>query len=706
MKKNYLKVLLAALCLLVGSNAWADDVYTTVYTRANVSAWTNDDLADWGGNTNLTLDATHGLYFNTTKPGSAYSATKSFTIADNAKVKYEVNWYTGNSTGRDSNFEYVKFGDKVCIGYNSNYHFYLSLTGSCAMTVDLTSQLKTPGTSAITIIFDTAKKKVESFSFRGTDITEYVADALEGNFNSVTFGFQRGGSTSNWAYPNGLESITVSQCEQDVSSANYTVNYKLGDAVVKTVSSSSVVGAEITADVAVDGEGDYAGNHYLITAENAPSMVLESGANVLDVPVRAPYTATLKVTTTVGTNEPQEVVTNLTETDTKVCAWSYAYPLYVKSGDVYYKVDVTTAFGEGGTFTDGQTIEKAVTYSTVDEDIVFFYDQATAGTNYTYTNGTDGNVGAQNARGGSAAIRGIGLITLDAGTYEFITYFTARNGRGLGIRDNDNATDPLFILTTDKNDAQTEGLRYGSFTLDAETSCVINGANSGEAKTNQSEDFDYIIIKKKVTSVTATIGDQGYSTFASAYALDLDNLPEGLEAYYVADSNVSDNAVTLTAAEGAVAAGEGLILKGEAGAEYSIPVADGDGAAIEGNYLVGVTTADGVDVFGLGKYVLVNREETAGVMFAMTFSDPGHQAQATAHVPAGKAYLDLSSAFGGAAKERLFISFDGEATAINAVEGAKKADNDVLYNLNGQRVDGAYKGIAIKAGKKVYVNMK
>jgi len=662
--------------LCVGGSAWAQDTYETVYTRAAVSDWKETDKADWGGNSNLTIDATYGLYFNTTKPGSAYSATKSFEIEENAKVKYEVNWYTGNSTGRDSNYEYIKFGDKVCIGYNSNYRFYLSLTGSCAMTNDLSgSQNKTPGTSTITIIFNTATKKVESFFFRGTDITNKVADALEGNFNSLTFGLQRGGSTSNWGYPNGLVTVTVSQCKQTVSIANYTINYKLGDAVVKTVSSSSVVGAEIDADMAIDGEGDYAGNHYVITADAVPSMTLVAGENVLNVPVRVPYTATLNVTTTInGTANVQSI--NLTESDTKSCAWSYAYPKYVKSGDIYYLCDAST-FVFSGTFTDGQTIEQSVNYPTADESIIFYQEaESTASTNPDYSWGGSGHVAAQNARD-----RGISVGTLPAGNYTFTVNFTAANKRSLVIRQSTN--DPLALVGT-SNEDMTTGLKHANFTLSAETTGLwINGANSGEAKTNQSEDFDYVLISKMGSK--ATIGATGYTTFASAEALDLANLPEGLTAYVA--TSVDDTDVHFTSIETAVPAGTGLLLKGDASTSYSIPVA-ASAEAVSGNRLVGCTEQTTLEA-NANYYVMVNNGGSAEFQ---SLSSKG------ATIPAGKAYLNAATVAGA----RLRIVFNNETTGISTLENANVL-NENYYNLSGQRIAAPQKGLYIVNGKKVII---
>ena len=496
MKKQLLRPMFVALMALMGmSTAWADDTYTEVYGRTTVASWTEADIAEWGGSEFLSINADHGLFFNTTKPSTAYSATKSFSISENAKVKYEVNWYVANSTGRTSNFEYIQFGDKVRIGYTSDYKFYLDLTGTCSTTTALTTQNKTPGTSAITIIFNTATNSVESFIFRGTDITNQVSSALEGTFNSVSFGFQRGGSTSNWDYPNGIETIKVSQAEQTVSTANYTINYTFEENNVKSFTSTSIVGAEIFAEKAIDGND---GQHYLVIADEIPSIVLTAGENVLNVPVRKPYTA--KVYLTWITEDARGgLVFNPVETDDKECKWSIAHSLYIKPynpnggpSNIYYRANNDETFGEEGTFTNGETISRDV-YYTKDPTVVFFNESSTGtGTNYTLSNGSDGFVAAQNARN-----RGISVGSLPAGTYKFIVNITAANKRSVVLREGTN--DPIASLGTSDAD-MTTGIKEVEFTLDEDTDNLwINGANSGEAKTNQSENFDYALITKDIT---------------------------------------------------------------------------------------------------------------------------------------------------------------------------------------------------------------
>ena len=187
------------------------------------------------------------------------------------------------------------------------------------------------------------------------------------------------------------------------------------------------------------------------------------------------------------------------------------------------------------------------------------------------------------------------------------------------------------------------------------------------------------------TPVSATLGSNGYSTFASPYPLDLTNLPDGLTAYKAA---VDGATVTFTELSQAVPAYTGILLKGDESASYSIPVA-GAGTTVTGNdfYVneAGTTFSpeSGYNYFGLKKNTL-----TFGLF------DPSAVA-----IPADKAYLKVSAGAGA----RLDISFDGEApTGISAfaeTEDGVQQDgkfledgqivivkNGVKYRANGQIV--------------------
>ena len=70
--------------------------------------------------------------------------------------------------------------------------------------------------------------------------------------------------------------------------------------------------------------------------------------------------------------------------------------------------------------------------------------------------------------------------------------------------------------------------------------------------------------------------------------------------------------------------------------------------------------------------------------------------------PVHKAYMELPS--GAPAKLSLSFGDDDETTDIESVTTDEEAkDNDVYYNLNGQRVSNPQKGVYIHNGKKVII---
>ena len=197
--------------------------------------------------------------------------------------------------------------------------------------------------------------------------------------------------------------------------------------------------------------------------------------------------------------------------------------------------------------------------------------------------------------------------------------------------------------------------------------------------------FDNFRLEYNGTTVSATLGSNGYSTFASPYPLDLTNLPDGLTAYKAA---VDGSTVTFTELDQAVPAYTGILLKGDESASYDIPVA-GAGTIVSDNAFcvneagTKFSPESGYNYFGLKKNTL-----TFGLF------DPSDVA-----IPADKAYLKVSEGTGA----RLDISFDGEApTGISAfaeTEDGVQQDgkfledgqivivrNGVKYRANGQIV--------------------
>jgi hypothetical protein len=156
----------------------------------------------------------------------------------------------------------------------------------------------------------------------------------------------------------------------------------------------------------------------------------------------------------------------------------------------------------------------------------------------------------------------------------------------------------------------------------------------------------------------------------------------GLSVYYA--ESIDDKNVTLKKLTGVVAAGTGLIVKGNS----SIPVSNETGTSPTGNLLVGVTSDTEAPA---GAYVLVSRNGVA------TFAQTSEESTAT--VPAGKAYLYLVAPSGA---RFLNIVFDDNATGISTLK-TNLTGEKTIYNLRGQRVTNPTTGLYIVNGKKVFI---
>ena len=175
-----------------------------------------------------------------------------------------------------------------------------------------------------------------------------------------------------------------------------------------------------------------------------------------------------------------------------------------------------------------------------------------------------------------------------------------------------------------------------------------------------------------------------YSTFSATVPLDFTGNPD-VEAY---TAKADGTTVTLTKV-GKVAANTGLLLKklGDA-TTATVPLAEGAAMAPD-NDLVAVTTPiSAVSLIAAGNaYVL-----TSDTQFSKVVSG------ATGEIPAGKAYLAYNN--DKQAAPVMHLSF-GEATAVNGIEVKPTHTNNVIYNLQGVRVNKpTANGLYIINGKK------
>ena len=200
----------------------ASGVTEELYNKGGDSKFTESDLTDWtqvGTDTaSLAVDSDNNrIWYNATQPTGEYSAEKTFEVGNNAVVTYDVDWYFGSAVGRDGNFEYLQIGN-IRLGWTNGYKMFLSTDGGATWLdsdSDGTNDSIFNGanqtyTKNVKVTVNTATG-VASLWFDGTKVGDYTT---ENAANTVKFGFTRAGAAPNWAVPNGIDRIKVSQFVQ------------------------------------------------------------------------------------------------------------------------------------------------------------------------------------------------------------------------------------------------------------------------------------------------------------------------------------------------------------------------------------------------------------------------------------------------------------------------------------------------------------
>lgn len=177
-----------------------------------------------------------------------------------------------------------------------------------------------------------------------------------------------------------------------------------------------------------------------------------------------------------------------------------------------------------------------------------------------------------------------------------------------------------------------------------------------------------------------------WTTLTSAYNLDFSGV-EGLTAY-AAKYNEASDAVALTPVK-KVKAHTGLILKGEAGKTYTVPILASNEEGLDeatDNQLVDCVDA----VWSTGRdndYFLSNGKFVKSKNHGWALP--------------GKSYLYINGGRANKSESPLRVYVDNTATAINGITTNPVVKDEAYYNLQGVKVQRPQHGVFIHNGKKV-----
>lgn len=371
-------------------------------------------------------------------------------------------------------------------------------------------------------------------------------------------------------------------------------------------------------------------------------------------------------------------------------SWVSIKKIEILSGSSTSKTDVTLTYSattaSATTASIGETLANAPTLSSSVEGLTFTYESSNTSVAEVSTEGV-------------VTIKGAGTTVIKAKFAGDDTYNSAEASYTLTITEatysvtigettngqisTSPTTDVTAGTTVTITATPSEGYKLSTITVTGadETNVELSGTGNTRTFTMPSQNVTVSATFAEIETIEATITSTiGFATFCSNKALDFTGI-NTIEAYYA--KTVENGNVYLLRIYGTVKAGTGLVLKG---ATTRIPVAE-SGDELEGNMLIGVS-AD-TDVNASTDYVLTEKNGVA--VFAQTGVNK-------ATVAAGHAYLRVPVA--QARTRAIGIGGEGTTGIDNTFIDNCEQGEMVIYNLGGQRVKNAAKGLFIINGKK------
>ncbi len=714
MKKQFLltKTLLVALLCLVGQSVWADDEKTEVYSNDfETSGWTAKGKTDgWtcnpGNTTANTFDSkVIGVGAGTgdmglVSPAMAYA--NDVTLVD-VEMKFKMDACT---SGKSSGIEFITSDVNINNGYVSSGTPFFSISASASgngywgsITVGGENYLSTLNKAALTyennslnrnstgivvlnVRFDFTSKTA-TFTLSEINGTKLVTSKVVSFANSAATKLDRIFIHAGKTYGGvTIDDVAVYSVKAESTVTTYSATFSESASLTPTITIYS--DSERTQQV-VNGTLEDGVTYYYTAAlegyQNYNGSFIVNGSNpVVNFTMTALPRYTFKVNLVNGGAVIKTLYTDEESYDGKKHDVSFSKYLVDAENKVTYSKDNTTYFTSYTSASTSPTQE--VSYTPYNGVAYFFEGESFAALGTKVNNAN---------YSGNTAGRGLNnttnIMTIPvSGTYS-LSYAICSNNVNADRTYSFYNNDSEHVVETQScnwsvNKVLTDGTRTVADISFAENDVVKIYAQDGNII------LDYVLVELK--ALPATLGSNGYATFASPYALDLTtaNLPSGVTAY---KASVSGTTVTFTTLNQTVPANTGVLLKGTG--TVNIPVA-ATGTAVEGNdFLVnegGTTFAGDASCYYFG---LVKNSNP------LTFRkfDPSAIA-----IPADKAYLKVLKGSVDASRGLEFV-FDDEVTGVNEVRSQKEDVRSEWFDLQGRKVAQPQKGLYIVNGRKVVV---
>jgi len=586
-QKQLLRTLLAAVCLLVGTNAWGA---TTAFSQDFTAVGESTNPSDYGFtlsygsgsssslvNFTVTDGVLHCSMNNNTGGGRTGTATATFSsigIGNEIVVSYK--WFIGDATGNTNGSHtetYIgnssgKALDIKFVGSQNNGTLYVngvavksenSKIRSTTYTVTATLNMNTKKITTLTL-----DNSNNTFDYTATDPIDFASDIS----TIDRFSFENS-TRQNWVNTATLDDVIVTYEESKEPVGSFVLNYTYDNAVIASE------------NIATDGL--YVGDSYTVPFR---MYVQKDGA--------------LYKTTYNDNKDPGYYRENITLTANTIVNKALT-PVDLNGGELVLLEDLDD--------TNGENAQIRASYG-------LCYN------NKAYTSAT----------------------TLAPGIYTFIVK-ALNKGRGSSIKVGDITVATIRDIT-DVNGNETKGAWTDKTFSNIE---VPVAGNVTLAKGGSTIDCYDIIIAIRTGDYTEskTISTYGYATFSSKYPVNVN--VNGLEAYVVTGNN--ESSITTEKITGDVAANTGLILKGNAGTYSLPVVASGttyNQSSDPKNYLFACDGSfETVNAATTGtNYVLTVQEEKVVFAPIRSTSATVEAGQAALWLPASVSAKALTLSFG------------------------------------------------------------